>query len=113
MSIQKSLIREQQLEIDQLKQHIEALTADKNKFFAIIAHDLRNPLGGIQNLSEVLYRNFEELDEEKRKKYLFNIKSSAKSVYILLDNLLHWSGLQMGSLKVNPVNFDLNIVMLQ
>lgn len=110
---QKMLIRDQQHEIKQLKQELEALTSDKNKFFAIIAHDLRNPLGGIQNLSELLYRNFEELDAEKQKKYIFNIKSSAKSVYILLDNLLHWSGLQMGSLMVNPLNFDLNIVIMQ
>ncbi|MFA9388615.1 MAG: tetratricopeptide repeat protein [Prolixibacteraceae bacterium] len=108
---QKDEIMAQKEEIILQRNRIEALNATKDKFFAIIAHDLRNPLGGIFKLSEVIYNNLEFISKEKLEKYLKNIKTTTEGVYLLLDNLLNWASIQSGSIKVHPHRFNLSEVI--
>lgn len=105
--IQKEEITLQKEEILAQRNRIKALNDTKDKFFAIIGHDLRNPLSGIYKLSEVVYTNFDFLERDKLKKYLLNIKTTSEGVYSLLDNLLKWASLQTGALSVNAHEFDI------
>jgi signal transduction histidine kinase/uncharacterized protein HemY len=93
--------------------------ATKDKFFSIIAHDLRNPFNSIMGLSGLLKDEWGHLSEDNKKKFISNIRLSSENVYRLLENLLQWSRAQVGTMEYNPVNFrlaevvDENICLLQ
>jgi len=98
-------------EIQSQRDNIEALNKTKDKFFAIIAHDLKNPLGSLFKLSGMMHSDFEQMQPETTKSYLLHLNHAAEKAFILLDNLLQWSTLQLGSIQVNPKPFNLLDVM--
>jgi signal transduction histidine kinase len=104
---QKEEILLQNNEIQKQRDQINELNKTKDKFFAIIAHDLKNPLGGISKLSEVIYLNYDYFSPDKIKTYLLNIKLSTEKAYELLENLLQWALLQLGTIQVLPTQFNL------
>lgn len=83
----------------------------KDKFFSILAHDLRNPFGALFSASDLLNKYYNRIDEVKKKDYIQKIHNSSKQVLLLLENLLEWSRAQIGSLKANPENFDVEKVI--
>ncbi|MCP3941394.1 MAG: response regulator [Desulfobacteraceae bacterium] len=76
----------------------------KDKFFSIIAHDLRGPIG---NLSVVL-NNIIGFNEIIDAELLRVLRRSSKNTYLLLEDLLTWAQNQKGQLDVNPINFTIN-----
>lgn len=82
------------------------LNATKDKFFSIIAHDLKNPLGSIKLTSNMLKDNFSELDENDKIELVGDIKTSVHHITDLLDNLLTWSRSQTGKIVFVPSNFQ-------
>jgi len=94
------------LEKKELK--LKELNETKDKFFSIIAHDLKNPFGAILSLSDLLYKNFNKYDEKKKKDLIRIISEGAKNTYDLLENLLTWSRSQKGDIKFNPKKILLN-----
>lgn len=111
LSEQKEEITAQKEEIETQRDRIEALNKTKDRFFAIIAHDLKNPLGGVFKLSEVIQTEYETMETEKLKTYLFHLHNSAEKAYILLENLLQWATLQLGKISVSRKSFNLMDVM--
>lgn len=85
---------------------LEEALKTKDKFFSIIAHDLRNPFGSLRTLSEYLQNN-EDLTKEEVKEFAEIIHTSACQGYDLLENLLEWSRSQRGNIKWQPQEFDL------
>jgi len=88
----------------QLQEHMQKLREvnnTKDRFFSIIAHDLRNPFNSLIGISENLYENFENLDPLEVKEYLGLLQQSSQQAFNLLENLLNWSRSQTGKLKVN------------
>ncbi len=88
---------------DELKQTI----ASKDKFFSIIAHDLRGPFTGFIGLSELLVEENEALDKEEISQIADSMNKAAKRLFDFLENLLEWSRSQMGRMEFNPVNIDI------
>jgi signal transduction histidine kinase len=82
--------------------------AEKDRFFSILAHDLRGPFSGYMGLSEVLANHASELSQDEILEYSQALHEAASSVYKLLLNLLEWSRLQMGSLEYVPQRVELN-----
>lgn len=82
------------------------LNATKDKFFSIIAHDLRNPFNHILGNVELLIENYDELDDCKRKHFVEKVYASSKNAFNLLENLLEWSRTQSNTIvfKPQPVN---------
>lgn len=95
------------LQIKRSNKALKESNISKNKFFSILAHDLRNPISGCLNLTELLETNYDKYSEIERKKYLSLIKDSAKHLNNLIENLLEWSRLQIGRMEYSPVEFDL------
>ena len=85
---------------------LEETLKTKDKFFSIIAHDLRNPFGSLRTLSEFILNN-EDLTKEEIQEFAEVINTSACEGYNLLENLLEWSRSQRGNLKWQPEEFDL------
>ena len=92
------------------KQLIE-LNATKDKFFSIIAHDLRNPFVALMGLSELLLLKYDKIGEEERKKRIKLIFESAGLTYNLLENLLTWAMAKSGSMVFKPSKVALHEVI--
>ena len=93
--------------IKQQNQQLQELNADKDKFFSIIAHDLRNPFNGILGLSNMLLNTMSRNTFEDSNRMLKQIIVSAQSAYDLLENLLDWSKTQTGRMTFKPKRFYL------
>jgi len=83
------------------------LNATKDKFFSIIAHDLRSPFTSIIGFSEYLVEQVKENDYEKVAEFADIILQSSNSAMALLSNLMVWSQLQSGRMVFNPESFDI------
>ena len=94
-------------EIDGQSDKLKLLNSTKDKFFSIIAHDLKNPFNSIAGFTDLMIENNEIYDAAKRLKFLKIIKGSTAKVSSLLDNLLIWASSQSGNLKFNPKNINL------
>ena len=81
---------------------LNELNATKDKFFSIIAHDLRNPLAAFRNIIELLTNYYNELSEEKVMKTIRMLDENSSHLYKLLENLLQWSRSQTGGIQFNP-----------
>lgn len=88
-------------------EELKLLNANKDKFFSIIAHDLKSPFSALLGYSDFLVEDFDELSDEEIREYSNNINTVAKNVYDLLDNLLEWSRIQTGRRKYEPETFNL------
>lgn len=87
---------------------LKKLNADKDKFFSIIAHDLKSPFTALLGFSEYLANYLDELSEEEIRDFAININKSATGVFRLIENLLQWSRFQLGRMEFAPSNFSFN-----
>ncbi len=81
---------------------LKELNATKDKFFSIIAHDLKNPFQGILGFVELLHNDLDEFDEDELKMIISQVKEATESAYNLVLNLLEWSRLQLNRVTLNP-----------
>lgn len=86
---------------------LRELNATKDKFFKIIAHDLKNPFTCLLGSTEILNGKLDEMDIEKIRQLAQVINDSAQSGYAILQNLLEWSRSQTGQIAFNPEVIDL------
>jgi signal transduction histidine kinase len=78
------------------------LNATKDKFFSIIAHDLKNPFTGIMGFTEILKTDYAKYNQEEILEIYQLLDKTAKTAYELLENLLEWSRSQTNRLDFNP-----------
>lgn len=81
---------------------LRELNASKDKFFSIIAHDLKNPFSNIINISRILEEDDEKMTQEERLHFIRLLSKVSRSSYELLENLLQWSRSQTDSLQYSP-----------
>lgn len=91
---------------DEEKLHLSAeklkqLNATKDKFFSIIAHDLRSPLASFQSILELLHTDYESISDDSKKQLIKAIYESSSHLNNLLENLLEWSLSQKNELQLN------------
>lgn len=110
---QSDELNRQAVELKDSNKQLEELNATKNKFFSIIAHDLKNPFQAIFGFSELLMRNFDDFEENQRIELLTMIKTSSESAYNLLENLLQWARTQTQRIKYNPTEINLSDIIKQ
>ena len=86
---------------------LSELNNTKDKFFSLVAHDLKNPFGILQSTSALLAQEYDSLSDEHRKSIAQNLAGTISSSYELVDNLLLWSRAQSRRVKMNPVDLAL------
>ena len=94
-------------EIKRYTEELKQLNNTKDKFFSIIAHDLKNPFITLLGFSELLLSDYADLSDEERIYYINEMKKSADISHNLLQNLLQWSRSQTGRIEFNPQDIDL------
>jgi PAS domain S-box-containing protein len=87
---------------------LKELITTKDKFFNIIAHDLKNPFTSLIGSSELLIENIDKMRLEQVKTLAYILHASSKNGYGILLNLLDWSRSQTGMLKINPEKINLH-----
>jgi len=95
-------------ELKKAEKELKRLNATKDKFFSIIAHDLKNPFSSLLGVADLLVRKYDQYDKEKTLTFIRNIKQAAKQGYDLLINLLEWSRAQTGRMKFEMQELNLN-----
>jgi len=83
----------------------------KDRFFAIIAHDLKNPFNTLIGFSNQIHVAIQNKEFEKVEKYSHIIQESTELTYSLLINLLDWSRSQTGLIDFKPEVFKLNLLV--
>lgn len=98
-------LKQQKLRLNQIvkarTQELQQANATKDKFFSIIAHDLRSPFSSLLGMTEILSEEWDEYPEKRKFKMIQVVRKNLESAYKLLVNLLDWSMLQQG--KIKPV----------
>lgn len=102
------IVTTQKNEIAKKNEELVSLNSMKDKFFSIIAHDLKNPLNSLIGFSDLLIGRKLALSDEKRDKYIELINKSANNLFNLLENLLEWARSQTNTLKIEKAPVDVN-----
>lgn len=89
------------------------INASKDKFFSIIAHDLKTPFSGFLGLTKIMSENINELSLVELQEFSSSLMESANNLYKLLENLLEWSRIQRGKTSFNPENCSINFLVDQ
>ncbi|PKL81903.1 MAG: hypothetical protein CVV24_12910 [Ignavibacteriae bacterium HGW-Ignavibacteriae-3] len=108
-------ITEQKLTLDELKksqENLKELNATKDKFFSIVAHDLKSPFQGLLGFSNLLAENYDDLLDEEVKKISNNIYKATKNLFSLIEHLLSWSRLQTNRMECNIETLELRAVVI-
>jgi len=100
-------IEEQREALITINNELNELNGSKDKYFSIIAHDLRGPLSAFVGATELLSDDTLMMDMNETKEITASMKKSAKNIYDLLENLLEWSRLMRGVLEFSPEPRDL------
>jgi len=98
-------ITEQKELLEKLNSELSLTNAEKDKLFAIIAHDLKSPFQSILGFSDIITTESDKLSKEEILNYFQLISESNNNLYELIENLLSWSLIKMGKLKINPEPF--------
>jgi PAS domain S-box-containing protein len=91
-----------ELIIQQKNTQLQELNAQKDKFFSIIAHDLKAPFQGFLGLTQTLAEKATSYSAEELKDIGQEMYKTANRLFSLLKNLLEWAQMQKGSIIFEP-----------
>ncbi len=99
---QSEKLRIQSKNLARANKDLNVLNTMKDKFFSIIAHDLKNPFNTMLGFTDLLIHDYDSYTDKKRQELLGHIFKSVTAAYSLLENLLHWSRSQTDRLQIKP-----------
>lgn len=94
-----------------LSSELNEMNLVKDKFFKIIAHDLREPFAALFGAASLLRDNYDELTEDEKKQTINMISESIRREFDLLQNLLIWAKSQQRQIKFNPQKLNLLLII--
>ncbi|MBP7461950.1 MAG: hybrid sensor histidine kinase/response regulator [Candidatus Delongbacteria bacterium] len=104
----KRQIIHQNQKLQQMNQQLQLANSTKDRFFSIIAHDLRSPFNGLLGLVQFMRESIQELSKEDISQALMELQQHSETVYELLQNLLEWSKMQSDQISYRPAPVELN-----
>ncbi|HYG37503.1 MAG TPA: two-component regulator propeller domain-containing protein [Cytophagales bacterium] len=110
---QQDHIVHQNEELEKTVTELASINQTKDKFFSILAHDLKNPVAALSGISDLLMRKLEKLNKEEVYNHVNNINKSSNAVYNLLINLLDWARTQTKNIPCNPAKINVYQMILQ
>jgi signal transduction histidine kinase len=96
------LLKGQKEELELTSRMLKESNHTKDKFFSIIAHDLRSPFNSIMGFSDLLNEEYDSMTPDEQKKCIHVMNDSIHNTFKLLENLLIWSRSQQGTIEYNP-----------
>ncbi len=95
-------------DVTQSKQALETLNQEKDRFFSIIAHDLRSPFTSLLGYTGMIAMAADKMPPEKLVESAISINQSATRLFALLENLLEWARLQMDQIPSEPIKLEMS-----
>jgi len=86
------------------KKELQRINAEKDRFFSIIAHDLRGPFSSFLGVTQLLDEKLSELTKEDIQDFAASMRISATNLFSLLENLLQWAKIKQGLIPFEPTN---------
>ncbi len=99
--------KESEEKIRKINIELAEINATKDKFFSIIAHDLRSPLSGLMQILLIMEEDFDSLENDEKLEMITEVATTSKRTYELMENLLEWSSIQTGVIPFNPQKITL------
>jgi signal transduction histidine kinase len=99
-------IKRKSEELHQLNQELNRTLEHRDKIYAIIAHDLRGPIGTSKQILEIIQDP--NLNSEQKDRFIATVKDAISSSYGLLDNLLNWANLKLRNLNLQPALVEMH-----
>ena len=100
-------------ELFEMKEELELINKNKDRFFSIIAHDLRSPFMALMGISQMVSEDVDTMTHEEIKEMTSTIYRSTKNLNKLIENLLDWARLQMGTFEVSPKEISIKEISLE
>ena len=100
-------------ELYESQMQLKDLNASKDKFFSIIAHDLKGPFQNLIGYTDLLSKDIKHLDIEDIEELATSLHLSAVQLFKLLENLLHWARIQRGAIEYSPEKCPLYLLLNQ
>ncbi|MEN8121816.1 MAG: ATP-binding protein [Bacteroidota bacterium] len=110
---QNENLKHASIEIKESEAKLKESNSTKDKFFSIIAHDLKSPFNAILGFTRILLENHKKYDDEKREEVIRLVNDSANNAFNLLEDLLTWSRLQSGHINFSPEKLHLKILLFE
>jgi len=92
-------------DIESLKRAVRA----RDRVVAVVAHDLRNPLGIVLQTSSLLLRTLGDPNDRRMVQRIFDVATRAKN---LVDDLLDVTSIEQGSFSIEKRRVDLSALVL-
>ncbi len=99
--------------LEKQKEELSQLNTSKDKFFSIIAHDLRTPLTALLAYTRFAAESLHSFSQDDLQEMVDNLRSTCENLYELLENLLDWSRIQGGMMAYHPQLIDIKGVLLR
>ena len=80
---------------------LQKLNTEKDRFFSIIAHDLRGPFNSFLGLTKIMAEELPSLTMAEIHEFAISMENSAVNLFRLLENLLQWARMQQGLIPLN------------
>ncbi len=100
-------------QVEEKNRIITEINASKDRFFSIIAHDLKSPFSGFLGLTKMMAERIQDMTMREMQDLAKSMQSSANNLYKLLENLLEWSRMQRGVTGFNPESVSLLFIVNQ
>lgn len=113
ISISRDITERKRIEqrINIQNEELKTINTEKDKFFSIIAHDLRSPFNVFLGYTEIMSKDLQKLNMIELQELANNLHRTAHNLYRLLTNLLEWSKMQRGATTFNPVKLNLTEII--
>ena len=95
-------IKDAENKLKKSEEHLAKLNDVKDRFFSIVAHDLRNPIGSFSSITELILDKSIETTPKEIEKFIKSLNKTANGLTDLLENILSWAQAQQGQLELSP-----------
>lgn len=109
--ILQNKVNEQTHELTEKNHELKIINSEKDKFFSIVAHDLRNPFNGFIGLTQLMADELQDMTSDQIQKIAVTMRSSASNLFRLLENLLEWTQMQQGLIPFDPEEVKLQPIV--
>ena len=95
------------IKLEESENNLRDANANKDKFFSIVAHDLKSPFVGLLGITEMLETDYDDFSEDERREFIHHLYEASKNTFELLEGLLEWARAKQGKIPYNPTEFNL------